>query len=122
MDFVYLEKKKCSTRKKRALARSGKNQWQFSNNPKIWGPKLWYIMHNTALHYPKRPEEFDKTRMRLFIFTVLPSLIPCQQCRDHTMDYFKRYNNEARERIVSSEKELVHFFDDFHCYVDNIKM
>ena len=29
-------------------------------DPKIWGPKVWFVIHTVALNYPNNPTYQDK--------------------------------------------------------------
>ena len=35
--------------------------------PKIWGMKLWFFIHTTALNFPENPTFQDKITMKDFL-------------------------------------------------------
>jgi len=53
-----------------------------SNDPKIWGPKYWFVMKNIASNFPDHPTEQEKNDAINF-FSSFKTLLPCQDCRDH---------------------------------------
>jgi hypothetical protein len=51
-------------------------------DPKVWGPKLWFMIHTVALNYPNNPSYQDKRNHEDF-FNNLVFTIPCDKCRVH---------------------------------------
>ena len=59
-------------------------------DPKIWGPKLWFVMHTIALNYPDNPTYQDKRNHEDF-FNMLSHMIPCEKCRIHYRQNLDKY-------------------------------
>ena len=59
-------------------------------DPKIWGPKLWFVMHTIALNYPDNPTYQDKRNHEDF-FNMLSYMIPCEKCRIHYRQNLDKY-------------------------------
>jgi hypothetical protein len=83
-----------------------------TNNPKVWGPQLWFSFHNGATKYSNNPSPIIKNNMKNFILGI-PVIIPCEKCREHANQFIEsNYNN--LDNIVSSRENLFKFFFDFH--------
>ena len=55
-----------------------------------WGPVLWTIMHSLAQKGGKAVFSTfydDERRQWLNLFSVLPKMIPCAMCRQHTEEW-----------------------------------
>ena len=82
--------------------------------PKIWGPKLWFVMHTFALNYPDQPNYEDKRVMEEF-FNNLKSSIPCQKCRIH---YTQRLERNPIINYLDSKQSLFKYTIDLHNQVN----
>ena len=51
-----------------------------SIDPRIWGPKAWFIMYSVALTYPHKPSLEDKINTKTFYVTI-GKVLPCEKCR-----------------------------------------
>jgi hypothetical protein len=87
-----------------------------SENPEVWGPAFWFVVHNGSARYPLKPSNIWKERMKGFIFGM-PALIPCEKCADHATAHIEA-NRERMDEVVSSRENLFNFFVDFHNYVN----
>ena len=58
--------------------------------PKVWGPKLWFVIHTVALNYPEHPSYQDKRNHEDF-FNNLSLIIPCEKCRIHFREKLNKY-------------------------------
>jgi len=85
-------------------------------NPTVWGPAMWFSLHNGASKYPKSASLFWKDRMKSFIQGI-PVMIPCENCADHACAYIESQSCNL-ETIVSSRDNLMIFFIDFHNFVN----
>ena len=83
-----------------------------SKPPEIWGPKLWFTLHNTASYYPDNPSPICRQRMKHLILSV-PLMTTCEKCSDHATDYIQQHLH-ILDDIVSSRYSLFKFFVDFH--------
>jgi len=90
--------------------------YENSGNPLVFGPPLWFSLHNGAARYPQHPSTIWKERMKNFILGI-PIMIPCEKCMIHANAYiYSELNN--LDLIVSSREELFKFFWKFHNYVN----
>lgn len=91
--------------------------FKYSSRPSVWGPKFWYILHNSSVFYPKHPTRLAMMRMIQFLQSI-PYLLPCSDCRNHAIDYMNHLSNETMLDKVSSQKKLIQFLVDFHNHVN----
>ena len=78
--------------------------------PKIWGPKLWFIIHTIALNYPDNPT-YDQKRIHEDFFNSLVFLIPCEKCRIH---YRQHINNNPVVNHLTDSNTLFKYTIDLH--------
>lgn len=90
-----------------------------SNNPEIFGPHLWFILHTMSINYPQNPTYEQKQMMRNLILS-LPIMLPCLQCQKHCSEYIQTNINKI-DYALSSNTELFKFFVDFHNNVNKRK-
>ena len=90
----------------------------YSNNPSIWGPKLWYIIHNSSIFYPSNPSKEDQQKMLSFIKS-LSILLPCTKCKVHYNEYISK-NIKMAEKAVESKEALQQFFIDLHNHTNKL--
>ena len=41
-----------------------------SLDPKIWGPKYWFVFHTIALNYPLKPNETSKKKNIMILYKI----------------------------------------------------
>lgn len=88
-------------------------------DPSIWGPYLWYSIHNGVSYYPYEPSYIQKQRMKYFIIG-LPMIIPCDICREHATNFIEIYRNEnLLDQICDTKNNLIIFFYKFHNMVNS---
>jgi hypothetical protein len=85
-------------------------------SPDVFGPPMWFTLHNGASKYPDNPSPITKQRMKYFIIG-LPVMIPCTNCREHATSYIEK-NMPDLDRICDNRTNLFNFFVDFHNYVN----
>ena len=85
-----------------------------TKDPRVWGPAMWFTLHNGAAHYPNNPSDLVKQRMKGFIMG-LPYMVVCDECSKHAWDHIQRTN---LDHVVSSQSTLFKFFWGFHNYVN----
>lgn len=88
-------------------------------DPTIWGPTLWFNLHNGAASYPISASKLTKERMKGYI-EGLPYIIPCKDCQMHASDYIGK-NKDNLDFICSTRDNLFKFFVDFHNEVNKRK-
>jgi hypothetical protein len=86
------------------------------NLPGVFGPPLWFVLHNSAHYYPEKAAPTHAERMKNIIIG-LPVLIPCLTCKEHATTYIEEKKHTLME-VCKSRKTLVKFFIDFHNYVN----
>lgn len=86
-------------------------------NPSLWGPALWFTLHNGAAQYPIKPNDFWKEKMKAFIHG-LSVMIPCEKCSVHASSFISTKSPDELNEIVSSRKTLFKFFFEFHNFVN----
>lgn len=86
------------------------------NLPEVFGPPLWFSLHNAAAYYPENASPITAERMKNIIIG-LPVLIPCATCKEHATTYIEERKHTLME-VSKSRKTLVRFFIDFHNYVN----
>lgn len=84
--------------------------------PKVWGPKYWYIFHMAAANYPIDASPITAKRMKGFIMAI-PYILPCEICRIHASAYIEKHV-EVLDDIVSGREKLFKFFVDMHNMVN----
>ena len=57
----------------------------------IWGPKLWYIIHNISYISPKKITNKYIFLYNIFYYKVIPNIIPCSLCKMNYLIHIK-YN------------------------------
>ena len=82
-------------------------------DPKIWGPSLWFSLHNGARNYPTNPSNVTISGMKKFI-CGLPYIIPCYDCSEHTKKFINSKTNTELNEAISSKEKLFEFFVDLH--------
>lgn len=83
-------------------------------DPRVWGPAVWFTLHNGAAHYPNKPSDAAKHHMKGFI-KGLPYMIPCEECAHHAWNHIQNTN---LDNVVSSRDKLFAYFVDFHNFVN----
>lgn len=85
-------------------------------NPSVWGPSMWFTLHNGAANYPKQASPIIKKLMRDYILAI-PILIPCTTCKEHATQFLEA-NHDRLYDITVGRDTLFTFFVDFHNYVN----
>ena len=85
--------------------------------PSVWGPMLWYSLHNGAANYPPDKRNISnqiKIHMKNWI-NALPLMIPCADCANHAVEYISRSD---LDKAVVDRESLFKYFVDFHNHVN----
>jgi len=91
-------------------------EYTSTTSPPVFGPPMWFTLHNAAAHYVDNPSPLARERMKNVILGI-PVLLPCQNCREHATAYIEK-NYDNLDDVVSSRDKLFKFFVDFHNYVN----
>jgi len=86
-----------------------------SSDPNVFGPPLWFTLHNSSVTYPENPTAFIQNTM-INLLTSLHLLIPCQVCKEHFVSYLATVNLKD---VTKSRESLFIFFVNIHNYVNN---
>lgn len=81
-----------------------------SQDPNVWGPQFWYMLHNGAAHYPNNPSLMCKQAMEGFI-NGIPVMLPCVECAMHANSFIKSVDID---KVVRNRNNLFEFFFMFH--------
>jgi hypothetical protein len=87
-----------------------------TREPEVFGPALWFTLHNGAMRYPEEASPIVAEKMKSFILG-LPYMVPCENCQSHAISYIEKHYDELSE-VVKGQKNLFKFFFDFHNYVN----
>lgn len=97
-----------------------KYNFKYTPNPQVWGPKMWYMLHNFSLFLPETITDRGANHYKNFIRSM-PYLIPCQQCRNHCCDLLSQYTDKQLFNICKKGKKIKTFFVHLHNFV-NMKL
>jgi hypothetical protein len=79
--------------------------------PKIFGPKLWFLLHNAAAQYPDNPTQGWKDVTKSMIIGI-PLLVLCNKCKSHIMEWMAE--NSPLDEVVKNNSTLFRYFLDMH--------
>lgn len=82
--------------------------------PKVFGPHVWFCLHNTAVHYPDHPTFEQKNQMKMFVKSF-PVMLTCKTCFDYTQNIM---NNINIDQVVENRYTLFTFFFKLHNQVN----
>jgi len=87
-------------------------------NPLIFGPKLWFVIHTSAVYYSNIPDEYEKKMMYNFIIS-LPILVPCSTCKQNLISWLIK-NKESLPVALNNRTNLFIFFINLHNDVNKL--
>ena len=79
-------------------------------DPRIWGPKLWFISHAIAFNYPDKPTDQEKEAHRKW-FELYKDIIMCEVCRNH---YREHYAEDPVENHLENKEQLIKWVWNLH--------
>jgi hypothetical protein len=85
-------------------------------DPSVFGPPLWFTLHNGTNKYPEHASKITIERMKGFILGI-PYILPCENCMEHARAYITSKYSELDD-ICSGKQKLFRFFVDMHNYVN----
>lgn len=86
------------------------------NDPSVFGPPLWFSLHNASAFYPEKASPLHAERMKNVILGI-PVLIPCETCKEHATNYIEQHKHHLME-ICKTKNDLFKFLVDFHNFVN----
>ena len=93
-----------------------KKEKKKGNDPSVFGPPLWFSLHNASAFYPEKASPIHAERMKHVIIGI-PVLITCETCKEHATNYIEQHKHHLMD-ICKTKKELFKFFVDFHNFVN----
>lgn len=87
-----------------------------TSSPEIFGPPVWFTLHNGAAHLPKEISPISLTRIKNFIDGIPDMLVACANCSEHARAFI-----ESRRPVINNLKsgdDVFKFYVDFHNYVN----
>lgn len=78
------------------------------------GRQVWPVLHIFAASF--EPNQYTKHAFRLFLYTVLPNLFPCAQCRQHLIQNLKNF--PLTDDHMRSNESLFHYTYMLHDIVN----
>lgn len=88
-----------------------------TKDPRIFGPPLWFSIHNFSAHYPIEPSDSCRRNAMSFIRTI-PYLIPCKECFLHAQSYISKYSDDDLIEITKTRATLFEWSVNFHNFVN----
>ena len=83
-----------------------------NNNPNVWGPGYWFLLHVGSLNYPSSASPIVAKKMENYIIGI-PSIIPCFDCKCHAISYIESQIPNL-SKICEGRDSLFKFYVDFH--------
>jgi hypothetical protein len=71
-------------------------------NPKVFGPPLWKILHSTANQLKPSPLIDTRYNIIKLLTKSLPTVIPCSDCRQHYVKMTKQQRPDLLFSTISS--------------------
>lgn len=87
-----------------------KTKYASGADPDIFGPPLWFSLHNSAAHYPNNPSKEMQQQM-IYLIISIPILVPCAMCKNHVSHYISQ---NSLETVVKNKSNLFEFFCNMH--------
>ena len=81
-------------------------------NPNVWGKYQWTAIHFSALGYPWNPAPSVKNSFKTYFMDVLPSILPCESCRNHLRQTLS--NRPITDRDLQNSDTLFKWTVDLH--------
>jgi len=82
--------------------------------PNTWGKYYWYVIHITALGYPKNPTQKDRDIYRSFYKTI-GQVLPCGKC---STNYERHFQNIPIDMFLESPETLFRWTVQLHNVVN----
>jgi hypothetical protein len=87
-----------------------------TKDPEVWGPPLWFGLHNGAAHYPDEASPVAIEQAMMWIKS-LPVQLTCKTCKEHATAHIER-NMDRLPEICRTRENLEKFFVDLHNIVN----
>jgi hypothetical protein len=87
-----------------------------SGSPDVFGPPVWFTLHNGAAHLPQELSPISMSRIRGFIDGIPDMLVSCTVCSEHARSFIE--SNKGRINAMKSGDDVFNFYVDFHNFVN----
>jgi hypothetical protein len=88
-----------------------------TKEPKVFGPPLWFSIHNSAAHYPPSPSPVCQQHTIKFIKSI-PYIVPCDDCFIHAQNYISQFSDSDLLDITSTRAKYFDWSVKFHNFVN----
>ena len=88
-----------------------------TKEPRVFGPPLWFVIHNSAAHYPVSPSKICQQHAIMFIKSI-PYLVSCKECFLHAQEYISRSDTNELYALTSTRSSYFKWGVDFHNFVN----
>jgi len=89
-----------------------KDMVKSKKDPKYWGSRYWFVLHNASVNYPLKASLTEQQGMKGFILGI-PVTLPCEKCKPHAQAFIMKYI-DSLDIICNGRENLFKFFVDFH--------
>ena len=86
-----------------------------TRSPEVFGPAMWFTLHNGAAHLPNVLSPISLSRIKATIDGI-PEIVPCDQCSEHARTFIEK--NRNRINNMKTGDDIFKFYVDFHNYVN----
>ena len=86
-----------------------------TQSPEVFGPAMWFTLHNGAAHLPDVISPISLSRIKASIDGI-PEIVPCTECSEHARAFIEK--NRQRINNMKSGDDIFKFYVDFHNYVN----
>lgn len=85
-------------------------------DPTVFGPAVWFTLHNGAAHLPKVLKPQALARIKAFIDGIPDMLVVCAKCAEHARNYIDTHRM-AIDKFKGGD-DVFKFYVDFHNFVN----
>ncbi len=79
-------------------------------DPKVWGPKFWFVFHTITLNYPNNPNSVTKKKYYDFVQNI-PMFLPVEEIATH---FSKLLNEYPIQPYLDNRESFIKWFWFIH--------
>jgi hypothetical protein len=79
-------------------------------DPKVWGPKFWFVFHTITLNYPNNPNSVTKKKYYDFVQNI-PMFLPVEEIATH---FSKLLNEFPIQPYLDNRESFIKWFWFIH--------
>ena len=87
-----------------------------TTSPEIFGPPVWFTLHNGSVHLPNEISPVSLSRIKNFIEGIPDMLVVCLKCSESARAFIERRKNTINS--LKTGDDVFRFYVDFHNYVN----